>query len=58
MTTEERIAKEMQQSIENSVTERLADLKSGVLAEELTRMLAGYLTGKPAPTKRPSSNMP
>lgn len=39
--------------VHNGVTERLADLKSGVLAEELTRMLAGYLTGKPVPPKRP-----
>jgi AcrR family transcriptional regulator len=32
--------------IHNAVTERPGDLASGALAEELTRMLVGFLTGK------------
>jgi AcrR family transcriptional regulator len=38
--------------VHNAVSERLADLKSGVLTEEVTRMLVGYLTGKAVPAKR------
>jgi AcrR family transcriptional regulator len=39
--------------VPSAATERLKDLKSGVLAEEVTRMLVGYLTGKAvAPAKR------
>jgi AcrR family transcriptional regulator len=38
--------------VHNAVTTRLQDLKSGALAEELTRMLVGYLTGRPAVAKR------
>lgn len=41
--------------VHNAATERLADLKSGALADEVTRMLVGYLTGKAAaPAKRPA----
>jgi AcrR family transcriptional regulator len=40
--------------VHNAVSERLADLKSGVLAEEVTRMLVAYLTGKAMPVKRPA----
>lgn len=35
--------------VHNAATERLSDLKSGALTEEVTRMLVGYLTGKAAP---------
>lgn len=38
--------------VHNAVTERLQDLKSGALAEEVTRMLVGYLTGKPVAAAR------
>lgn len=40
--------------VHNAVTERLADLRSGVLADEVTRMLVGYLTGKAVAVKRPA----
>jgi AcrR family transcriptional regulator len=39
--------------VHNAVGERPQDLKSGVLAEELTRLLVGYLMGKPTAAKRP-----
>jgi AcrR family transcriptional regulator len=32
--------------VHNAATERLSDLKSGVLTDEVTRLLLGYLTGK------------
>lgn len=38
--------------VHNAATERLSDLKSGALTQEVTRMLVGYLTGKPAPVRR------
>jgi AcrR family transcriptional regulator len=38
--------------VHNAATERFEDLKSGVLAEEVTRMLVGYLTGKAVPVKK------
>ncbi len=38
--------------VHNAATERLSDLKSGVLTDEVTRMLVGYLTGKATPVKR------
>ncbi|MBP6014034.1 MAG: TetR family transcriptional regulator [Alphaproteobacteria bacterium] len=38
--------------VHNAVTERLHDLKSGALADELTRMLVGYLTGKAVVARR------
>ncbi|HKU97451.1 MAG TPA: TetR/AcrR family transcriptional regulator [Vineibacter sp.] len=34
--------------VHNAATERLSDLKSGALTDEVTRMLVGYLTGKAA----------
>jgi AcrR family transcriptional regulator len=39
--------------IHNAVSDRPADLASGALAEEVTRMLVGFLTGKPVPARRP-----
>jgi len=38
--------------VHNAATERLSDLKSGALTEEVTRMVVGYLTGKAAPARR------
>lgn len=38
--------------VHNAVTERPQDLKSGALAEEVTRLLIGYLTGKTVAAKR------
>jgi AcrR family transcriptional regulator len=38
--------------VHNAATERVSDLKSGVLTDEVTRMLIGYLTGKATPVKR------
>jgi AcrR family transcriptional regulator len=38
--------------VHNAVSERPQDLKSGALAEEVTRLLAGYLTGKLVAAKR------
>ncbi|TWT01683.1 TetR/AcrR family transcriptional regulator [Reyranella sp. CPCC 100927] len=35
--------------IHNAATERLSDLKSGALTQEVTRMLLGYLTGRATP---------
>lgn len=32
--------------VHNAATERLSDLQSGALTEEVTRMLVGYLAGK------------
>ncbi len=39
--------------VHDGVSERLQDLKSGALTEELTRMIVGYLTGKPIALKKP-----
>ncbi|MEQ1864793.1 MAG: TetR/AcrR family transcriptional regulator [Micropepsaceae bacterium] len=39
--------------IHNAVTQRPQDLRSGALAEELTRMIVSFLTGKPLAAKRP-----
>jgi AcrR family transcriptional regulator len=39
--------------IHNAATERPLDLRSGALAEELTRMIVSFLTGKPLAAKRP-----
>ncbi|MCE9524383.1 MAG: TetR/AcrR family transcriptional regulator [Alphaproteobacteria bacterium] len=38
--------------IHNAVTQRSHDLKSGALAEEVTRMIVSFLTGKPLAAKR------
>ena len=38
--------------VHNAVTQRPQDLTSGALAEEVSRLLLGYLTGKPASRKR------
>jgi AcrR family transcriptional regulator len=38
--------------VHNAVTQRPQDLASGALAEEVSRLLLGYLTGKPVPRKR------
>ncbi len=38
--------------VHNAVTERLHDLKSGALTDEVTRIVVGYLTGKPAGVSR------
>ena len=40
--------------IHNAVCERPKELASGMLAEEVTRMLVGFLTGRALPAKRPS----
>src|SRR5262249_54200001 len=48
------VARTVEAVIHNAVTDRFDDLKSGALAEEVTRMLVGYLTGKPgAVTRKP-----
>jgi AcrR family transcriptional regulator len=39
--------------VHNAATERLSDLKSGALTEEVTRMLVSYLTGKATPCRSP-----
>lgn len=39
--------------VHNAVTQRPQDLRSGALAEELTRMIVSFLTGKPLVAKRP-----
>ncbi len=39
--------------VHNAVTQRPQDLQSGALAEELTRMIVSFLTGKPLVAKRP-----
>lgn len=38
--------------VHNGASQRPQDFNSGALAEELSRMLVGYLTGKAAPLKR------
>lgn len=38
--------------VHNAVSERRRDLESGALAEEVTRMIVGYLTGKPLAAAR------
>ena len=38
--------------VHNAATERLSDLKSGALTNEVTRMLVGYLAGSATPAKR------
>lgn len=38
--------------VHNAATERLSDLESGVLTDEVTRLVVGYLTGDAAPPKR------
>lgn len=39
--------------VHNAVSQRPQDLKSGALAAEVTRLIVGYLTGKPLTHKRP-----
>lgn len=38
--------------VHNAVTQRPRDFASGALAEELSRMIVGYLTGRQVPRKR------
>jgi AcrR family transcriptional regulator len=38
--------------VHNAVTDRSKDLASGALAEEVTRMLVGFLTGRAVPVKK------
>jgi len=38
--------------VHNAVTERLQDLESGALTDEVTRLVVGYLTGKPVAEPR------
>lgn len=40
-------------AVHEAVATRPADLRSGALAEEVTRMIVSYLTGKPLATRRP-----
>jgi AcrR family transcriptional regulator len=40
--------------IHNAVVDRPGDLKSGALADEVTRMIVGYLTGKPQAARKGS----
>ena len=40
--------------VHNAVEERPHDVNSGVLAEEVTRLVVGYLTGKPVAARRPA----
>jgi len=42
----------VESAIHDAVADRPEDLRSGALAEELTRMIVGYLTGKPLAVRR------
>jgi AcrR family transcriptional regulator len=42
--------------VHNAVTDRLQDLKSGALTDEVTRIVVGYLTGKPVAGSRKFKN--
>jgi AcrR family transcriptional regulator len=46
------VAKAVDSLIHDAVVDRQEDLKSGALAEEVTRMMVGYLTGKPLAAAR------
>jgi len=46
------VSRTVEAVIHNAVVERPQDLKSGLLAEEVTRMIVGYLTGKPPAATR------
>lgn len=46
------ITRTVEAVVHNAVCERPKDLASGALAEEVTRMLVGFLTGKAVPVKR------
>jgi AcrR family transcriptional regulator len=46
------VSRAVEAIVHNAVTERLDDLKSGAIADEVTRMLVGYLTGRATATKR------
>lgn len=48
------VSRTVEAVVHNAVTERLADLKSGAIADDVTRMLVGYLTGKSAFAKHPA----
>ena len=46
------VTRTVETAIHDGVAMRPGDLRSGALAEELTRMIVGYLTGKPAAARR------
>lgn len=46
------ITRTVEAVVHNAVCERPKDLASGALAEEVTRMLVGFLTGKAVPVKK------
>lgn len=46
------VSRAVEAVIHNAVSERREDLESGALAEEVTRMIVGYLTGRAAASAR------
>jgi len=46
------VTRTVETAVHNAVNERPEDLKSGALAEEVTRMIVSYLTGKPLAAAR------
>jgi AcrR family transcriptional regulator len=47
------VTRAVETAVHDAVTHRPADLQSGALAEELTRMIVSYLTGKPLAARKP-----
>ncbi len=48
------VTRTVETAVHDAASHRPDDLRSGALAEELTRMIVGYLTGKVLPARRPS----
>ena len=47
------VTRTVETAVHDAASHRAGDLRSGALAEELTRMINGYLTGKMASGRRP-----
>ena len=48
------VTRTVETAIHDGVVHRPDDLRSGALAEELTRMIVAYLTGRPVASRRPA----